>query len=193
MNRLIIIGNGFDLAHGIKTSYHDFILDYLKLSCLKAKEDGLKNDNDNHYQLFYFNDELVEIRIGTRYNIVHLTEKLSQINTVNEFIEFGKLYDIKLKYHFNLLKIGVNKLLEYNWVDFEIDYFEELIDLKNRKPSVNGKSIENEEIVKLNKCFDILKDKLLEYLSRQQNKFNNSGGFKTLMQQLVSFGYVQSY
>lgn len=25
MNRLIIIGNGFDLAHGLKTSYMDFI------------------------------------------------------------------------------------------------------------------------------------------------------------------------
>lgn len=25
MNRLVIIGNGFDLAHGIKTSYKDFI------------------------------------------------------------------------------------------------------------------------------------------------------------------------
>jgi hypothetical protein len=28
MNRLIIIGNGFDLAHGIKASYKDFILNY---------------------------------------------------------------------------------------------------------------------------------------------------------------------
>lgn len=24
MNQLIIIGNGFDLAHGLKTSYNDF-------------------------------------------------------------------------------------------------------------------------------------------------------------------------
>ena len=30
MNRLIIVGNGFDLAHGMKTSYHDFILSYFK-------------------------------------------------------------------------------------------------------------------------------------------------------------------
>ena len=28
MNRLVIIGNGFDLAHGLKTSYNDF-LDFL--------------------------------------------------------------------------------------------------------------------------------------------------------------------
>lgn len=25
MNRLVIIGNGFDLAHGLKTSYKNFI------------------------------------------------------------------------------------------------------------------------------------------------------------------------
>lgn len=25
MNRLVLIGNGFDLAHGLKTKYEDFI------------------------------------------------------------------------------------------------------------------------------------------------------------------------
>ncbi|MCL2062765.1 MAG: bacteriophage abortive infection AbiH family protein [Candidatus Cloacimonetes bacterium] len=25
MNRIILIGNGFDFAHGLKTSYNDFI------------------------------------------------------------------------------------------------------------------------------------------------------------------------
>ena len=30
MNRLIIIGNGFDLAHGLPTSYGDFIDDFWK-------------------------------------------------------------------------------------------------------------------------------------------------------------------
>ncbi len=29
MNKLVIIGNGFDLAHGLKTSYKDFVLWYL--------------------------------------------------------------------------------------------------------------------------------------------------------------------
>ena len=30
MNQLIIIGNGFDLAHGLKTSYNDFLIWYLQ-------------------------------------------------------------------------------------------------------------------------------------------------------------------
>ncbi|RZL20538.1 MAG: hypothetical protein EOO96_24965, partial [Pedobacter sp.] len=29
MNRLILVGNGFDLAHGLRTSYKDFIIWYL--------------------------------------------------------------------------------------------------------------------------------------------------------------------
>lgn len=29
MNRLILLDNGFDLAHGLKTSYKDFIFWYL--------------------------------------------------------------------------------------------------------------------------------------------------------------------
>jgi len=28
MNRIVLIGNGFDLAHGLPTRYEDFIKDY---------------------------------------------------------------------------------------------------------------------------------------------------------------------
>ena len=43
MNRLVLIGNGFDLAHGLKTSYTDFINRYyfppspFKNHCAKSK------------------------------------------------------------------------------------------------------------------------------------------------------------
>ena len=30
MNRIILIGNGFDLAHGLKTSYDDFVSELWK-------------------------------------------------------------------------------------------------------------------------------------------------------------------
>ena len=33
MNKLVIVGNGFDLAHGLPTSYNYFIDDFWK--CLK--------------------------------------------------------------------------------------------------------------------------------------------------------------
>jgi Bacteriophage abortive infection AbiH len=49
MNRLILIGNGFDLAHGMKTSYKDFMIWYLKSSFSEA------------YSKYKYEDSLVEI------------------------------------------------------------------------------------------------------------------------------------
>ena len=43
MNRLIIIGNGFDLAHGLKTSYSHFINDYWKKTIQKLQNEVNKN------------------------------------------------------------------------------------------------------------------------------------------------------
>nr|WP_081927679.1 AbiH family protein [Nonlabens ulvanivorans] len=47
MNRIVLIGNGFDLAHGMKTSYNDFI-EYLWEDILtEVKSSGtLSVDND---------------------------------------------------------------------------------------------------------------------------------------------------
>jgi hypothetical protein len=44
MNRLIIIGNGFDLANGLKTSYPDFIRHYFKNAIKKASNELLFSD-----------------------------------------------------------------------------------------------------------------------------------------------------
>ena len=39
MNKLVIVGNGFDLAHGLKTGYQAFIIDFIKCG-LKECYDG---------------------------------------------------------------------------------------------------------------------------------------------------------
>lgn len=64
MNRLILIGNGFDLAHGLKTSFKDFIHSYL-IECVNTFQ------QKNSYK-----DELIEISakyynypFATRYEI----------------------------------------------------------------------------------------------------------------------------
>jgi len=44
MNRLILLGNGFDLAHGMQTSYNDFILWYLTSCFKKALDDKVHED-----------------------------------------------------------------------------------------------------------------------------------------------------
>src|SRR3546814_4452370 len=56
MNRLILIGNGFDLAHGSKTGYDDFIKWYLTQALETASrnrtyEDGLLRSEEHTSEL----------------------------------------------------------------------------------------------------------------------------------------------
>ena len=44
MNRLIIIGNGFDLAHGLPTSYKNFIDDYWGNVIKESKDKDVYDD-----------------------------------------------------------------------------------------------------------------------------------------------------
>ena len=52
MNRIILIGNGFDLAHGMKTSYRNFIDNYWEKTI-----DDIRNTRSRFY-------ENAEIRIN---------------------------------------------------------------------------------------------------------------------------------
>jgi len=56
MNRLVLIGNGFDLAHGLKTRYKDFITNYLR----KALEQFLSGD--------MYEDDLLELSYQPYFN-----------------------------------------------------------------------------------------------------------------------------
>ena len=46
MNRVILIGNGFDLAHGLKTSYEDFINWYWEQWGKKLRSSSNKIETD---------------------------------------------------------------------------------------------------------------------------------------------------
>ena len=43
-NRLVLVGNGYDLAAGLKTSYEDFLVDFFKGCLFKAIKDGNYKD-----------------------------------------------------------------------------------------------------------------------------------------------------
>ena len=69
MNRLIIIGNGFDMAHGLKTSYMDFIdwywaqrVNTFANNTTKVSKDSLcrliikDNSDSSSWSVFSFNN-----------------------------------------------------------------------------------------------------------------------------------------
>lgn len=137
MNRLILIGNGFDLAHGLKTDYNSFMLWYLKNCFTRA----LNNED--------YNDKLIAVK---RRNVNERLENLPwPHNNVAGFIEYF------FKKNFSILE---DPQLRFDGVDitytnpfivkFKTPFFKELISKCGIK---NWVDIENEFYDALKKCF----------------------------------------
>jgi hypothetical protein len=111
MNRLIVIGNGFDIAHGLKTSYHDFILYYLKYNCIKALEEDIKSTNNQPYKsVYHHRNNLLEVTIDVHYDKYELAQALVKISEIKDFVDFAGKRCISFNYFFKLLEIGIHKL-----------------------------------------------------------------------------------
>jgi hypothetical protein len=151
MNRLVIIGNGFDLAHGLPTRYKDFIDDYW--SSIKSSEHnemvkfnfntGIKFDSNNN-----FND--------LANNLIRL-EPNAQIRNHEVFIQkqFGAP-NVDNREQIIIYKNDFFKIINYyslnNWVDIENLYYELLKDVfKGINNRYSG------TISKLNKDFEEIK------------------------------------
>lgn len=126
MNRLIIIGNGFDLAHGIKTNYHDFILHYLKNCLIKCSESGSYNIHSPNFERIggYFKDDLIEIKLKLKYNNVKYIDTIKAFQTISDLIDFCKTYEFNIKHSFELLQNTIKDYCNLNWVDLEDKYFD---------------------------------------------------------------------
>lgn len=153
MNKLVIIGNGFDLAHGLKTKYSDFILWYLN-SVLKKGTTGHR-----------YNDNLVEVyTVDSNPFMFRNIQPMTTISEVKNFIKNNP--EIKIKYKHDFFRQLINELTETNWVDIEYKYYNFLTAIyhlyENRQ--LDQSSLEK-EIQGLNNCFSVIKNELENYLS----------------------------
>lgn len=159
MNRLVIIGNGFDLAHGLKTSCKDFIdwyweqrvMPLLTLSS-QVSEDALcrfEIPRDSPYYRdwfiysqnhnFFRNSQFLRMDAKSILSIIEEDESC--------LVERSLLLD-------RIMQNIENK----GWTDIESDYYELL--------KANADDIET--YTSLNSQMDFLKVKLAEYLSTQK-------------------------
>ncbi|MGJ8660925.1 MAG: AbiH family protein [Bacteroidota bacterium] len=151
MNRIILIGNGFDLAHGMKTSYSDFINDYWKSTKAKIQ-------SSSAYSVYI--DNLITIdRTPERWLIGDDFESIK--NSIQN--SSGKL-QFKNKF----LEILTNKSDIQNWVDIEDEYYRCL------KNSFNPISVPKYKISELNKDFEQIKELLKEYLLNTEKEFDRT-------------------
>jgi hypothetical protein len=163
MNRIILIGNGFDLAHGLKTSYNDFIDDFWEQKAnifQKAFHSrDLKFLSQENPSSCEYQDKDIAIT-NFLYHPMHI------FDTDTKQQGFRKFTDIiiqlkKISPHASSLSIK-NKLLskitykkELNWVDIEEEYYYALIEFSNNK---------NDDIDILNNEFLMIQTPLENYL-----------------------------
>lgn len=107
-NKLVIIGNGFDLAHGLKTSYNDFIKWYLHNICKIMKEDE------------YYEDILVEVKFKDKRNIIDYILLPSEKYEIDWFFEdnINSIFYLERKSQF-FGKLLI-QLRNFSWVDIPL-------------------------------------------------------------------------
>jgi len=160
MNRLVIIGNGFDMAHGLKTSYMDFInwywdkrLDSFVDNVTKLSEDCLckliiKDDTIlNCWNVFAFNNSYFKDISGNR--------KYSSYDVFKQIQKHQELFSVECT-HF--MRTILQSWESKGWVDIENDYYQLL---KQCAEDPNCGFTINE----LNEQLSYLQEKLVEYLN----------------------------
>ena len=161
MRTLIIIGNGFDLAHGLKSSFKDFLEYYLK----KSWDIFLDEES--------YKDELFEIKYKNQY------EKFHPAGTTDKIFEYYKLLEtsplIEIKYS-DLIKESLEKINLLSWVDLEMEFFQILSISRLLTP----KSISTNKIKEINNQLEKLRVEFLSYLEIQMSEYTHKLDYKIL-------------
>ena len=159
MNRLVIIGNGFDIAHGLKTSYKDFInwywdkrIDAFVGNTTKVSTDCLckltiKDDaNISCWNVFVFENSYFKDIRGNRtcsgYELIKELQNHPDSFSVDSTPFFGTI---------------LQSIETRGWVDIENDYYQLLKNCSEAPDS--GYTVKE-----LNAQLAYLQDRLVEYL-----------------------------
>lgn len=167
MNRLVIIGNGFDLAHGLPTSYRDFIDDFWINFKEKCKTEEYKNLVFTHdeYDGYYSDYKMIENFDDLLSNIKNYWNDYPE----NHFDETSLIFytrrnssrDKIFEFKNDFFKRIVQKNSK-NWVDIENEYYFFLKQYtKSESLSLEQKK---ENVKKLNDEFEKIKNLFETYL-----------------------------
>ena len=159
MNRLVLIGNGFDLAHGLKTSYENFINWYwdqrLHNIVLEHGDESkdtlcsmriLHNDDCGNWFSYSFKNSY--------FKDIHNDWKLSGKKFIDKIIAQPDSFKVTFSPFFERI---IKSIETKKWVDIENEYYE----LLTRCALKGSVEITIEE---LNNQLHFLQEKLIEYL-----------------------------
>ena len=166
MNRLVIVGNGFDLAHGLPTGYCDFIDWYWSLVI-----NNLQDFNND-----FFEDDLIEVKLkfkraSKNSAVIDFKNVLKFIDLQNFVGKYTESYNSRyperdynrcfLKFKNSFFQAICDKRSIQNWIDIENEYFKILKKCLNDEDNVNVQILNDE--------FEEVKRLLEDYLLKNVN------------------------
>lgn len=156
INRIVLVGNGFDLAHGLKTKYEDFIDWYWFRWYIKLCSSSRKTESDNLCTI-----EIIDNR-PFYMGVANLSIRYPRLSG-SRFYEYLKtstqIYNITLTPFMERICSSVETK---GWVDIENEYYSAL----------NGEYSERPE--QLNKEFGTITELLAGYLATVKEKHINA-------------------
>lgn len=164
MNRIILIGNGFDLAHGLPTSYADFIRGYYTIQKLKLLEG--ENELDDGLCSAEISDSedqraMQQFRWLLKDGMFKFTQGCGE-NTPTK--NYDRFFDKISKYESKFFE-AINKAIETKkWVDIESEYYSWLKKIYKRD------KCEYTSPVLLDNDLEMIKAYLIAYLKTIQQK-----------------------
>ena len=178
MNRLFILGNGFDLAHGLETSYDDFIKEYIP----KLFNDAItKLKTSTNFKCDFF-----EIKLGPEQRREFLYENQSfvyyyRIITETPSIAYeNRLLESISTYYYKRF-VSKDNITEKRWFDIEQEYYNILKVLSEKRYL--------RKVEQLNEFLSSLKDNLKEHICNISNgkKGRALNGYKEMIKWLDPF------
>lgn len=159
MNRLIIVGNGFDIAHGLNTSYMDFINWYWeqRLNVLLTDNTAISNDRLCSLEIkntsecpnwfnFFYSHSFRDLLTGKW--------KYSPLDIVGAIRENTDDFSVKCSKFFETI---LQSIETRGWVDIENDYYQLL------KGCTESTTMDY-TVKELNEQLGFLQERLIEYL-----------------------------
>lgn len=161
MNRIILVGNGFDLAHNLRTSYKDFIEWFWE-----GYGEKLINSTDKYENSIFFNANITTSRSYSSWK--SYCDKKG-CKSILEFTKVLKNDTSIFRYNSKFFE-SINKSIESKgWVDIENEYYKHLLNNSSKPRLVNDE-------------LESLKKLLVDYLLVTVKGTELIDGMKALME-----------
>lgn len=164
MNKLIIIGNGFDLRHQVPTGYTDFVTWYLSTLIDAALLEA--NDNSPLFKV-----TANRLSMGTNLKTVKSSLDIAK-HYISDPINFssvhfsinGGMYKFAIETKSQLIDELLNHHNDLKWIDVEATYYELLKNILSDMSSNHFKRSFIPKIQQLNEELSIIRSLLKKYL-----------------------------